>query len=298
MIEVLGLSKRYSSALVVDSVSFECPNGTVTGFLGPNGAGKSTTLRMISGLARPSAGTALINGSPYQELDNPGKTIGLVLDASAMHPARTGESVLRAAARLTGHNVDSHLDEILYKVDLEESALPKKVKDYSLGMRQKLALAVALVGQPQILILDEPTNGLDPQGILWIRSFLREFAAQGGTVLLSSHQLREISVIADRLVVISNGVIVQQGTTTQLLNGTTSVLARSDAPAQLAKLLADSNIESSFIDDDALVIAASRQTVARLALSAGLLITELRDVDEETSLEQLYLQLTTGARDD
>ncbi|GFJ83091.1 hypothetical protein Phou_072710 [Phytohabitans houttuyneae] len=201
MISVEHLTKRYGTHTAVDDVSFRCETGTVTGFLGPNGAGKSTTMRMICGLTPPTGGAASVDGVPYRRLPNPGRRVGVLLDASAQHPGRTGRETLSLAAHVMG--VDrGRVDALLDLVGLDAKAGRKRVRQYSLGMRQRLGLAHALLGDPRVLILDEPANGLDPEGIFWMRGVLRDFADRGGTVLLSSHLLREVEAVADRLVVI------------------------------------------------------------------------------------------------
>ena len=215
-IEVESLTKRYGSLAVVSDVSFRCLPGTVTGFVGPNGAGKSTTLRMICGLARPSDGWATVLGTPYGVIPNPGRHVGVLLDASAQHGGRTGEETLTVAAMTLGVGRD-RVDAVLDDVGLAGRAARRRVRTYSLGMRQRLGIAHALLGEPQVLILDEPANGLDPEGIVWMRRLLRDFADRGGTVLLSSHLLREVEKIADHLVVIGGGRIVAQGATEELL---------------------------------------------------------------------------------
>ena len=216
MIETQGLTKRFGGHLAVDDVTFSCQPGTVTGFLGPNGAGKSTTLRMICGLANPSGGSATVLGQRYRRIANPARHVGVMLDASAQHSGRTGRETLLLSAETMG--IDrSHVPEWLERVGLDPSAAKKRVGKYSLGMRQRLGLAQVLIGDPQVLILDEPANGLDPQGIIWMRDLLRGFAEKGGTVLLSSHLLHEIDVIADQLVLINRGKIVAQGSKTELL---------------------------------------------------------------------------------
>ena len=216
MIEVNDLTKRYGSELAVDGVSFRCEPGTITGFLGPNGAGKSTTLRMITGLTLPTAGTATVLDTEFAQLPNPGRQVGVLLDASAQHSGRTGREVLRLTADVIG--VDRHrVPELLDRVGLPPDAARKRVGQYSLGMRQRLGIAQAMVGDPSVLILDEPANGLDPEGIVWMRELLRDFADRAGTVLLSSHLLHEIEAVADNLVVIHHGRIVAQGGKADLL---------------------------------------------------------------------------------
>jgi len=209
MITASNLTKHYGPVTAVDDVTFHCEPGTVTGFLGANGAGKSTTLRMLTGLTRPDAGRALIGGQRFSDLGNPARVVGTLLDASAMNSGRTGRSTLRIAATVAGVP-PSRADELLDAVGLGQAAR-RRVGAYSLGMRQRLGLAHALIGAPRVLILDEPANGLDPEGIAWIRGLLRDFADRGGTVLLSSHLLAEIEATADHLVIISGGRVVTQG---------------------------------------------------------------------------------------
>jgi ABC-2 type transport system ATP-binding protein len=216
MIESDGLTKRLGGRTVVDDVSFRCEPGTVTGFVGPNGAGKSTTLRMICGLAEPSAGRATVLGTAYRAIPNPGRHVGVLLDASAQHGGRTGEETLAIAAMTLGVGRD-RVRAVLEDVGLAGRAAGKRVRTYSLGMRQRLGIAHALLGEPEVLILDEPANGLDPEGIVWMRRLLRDFADRAGTVLLSSHLLREVEKIADELVVIGDGRIVADGATDELL---------------------------------------------------------------------------------
>ena len=216
MIIVEELSKHYRTHTAVDAVSFRAEPGSVTGFLGPNGAGKSTTMRMMTGLTPPSSGHASILGVPYDILPNPGRHVGVLLDASAQHPGRTGREVLRLGAMLMGLS-RRRVDEMLEVVGLTDSEGDRRTGNYSLGMRQRLGIAHALLGDPQVLILDEPVNGLDPAGIHWMRGLLKGFADRGGTVLLSSHLLHEIEVIADHLVVIVRGAIVADGSKAELL---------------------------------------------------------------------------------
>lgn len=218
MITATNLTKRYGASTVVDDVSFTCPAGTVTGFLGPNGAGKSTTLRMVTGLSTPDTGTSEVAGLPFRRLPNPGRVVGVMLDASAQHGGRTGRETLRLAADVL--DVDrSRTDEMLELVGLAGRPATQRVGRYSLGMRQRLGLAHALLGDPDVLILDEPANGLDPDGIRWMRGLLRRFADAGGTVLLSSHLLGEVAAVADRLVVIAGGSVRAAGVTSELLEG-------------------------------------------------------------------------------
>jgi ABC-2 type transport system ATP-binding protein len=215
MIRATSLTKRYGPVTAVDDASFRCDPGTITGFLGPNGAGKSTTLRMITGLAHPDSGSATIAGQPFTSLPNPARVVGTLLDASAMNVGRTGRATLRIAATVTGVPA-RRADELLETVGLGAAA-GRRVGTYSLGMRQRLGLALALIGEPSVLVLDEPANGLDPEGIAWIRGMLRDFADRGGTVLLSSHLLPEVQATADHLVIIVGGRIAAAGSTAALL---------------------------------------------------------------------------------
>lgn len=217
-IEVAGLTKAYGGQPVVSDVSFTVRPGSVTGFIGPNGAGKSTTLRILVGLTSPGAGRAAVLGGPYAALPNPGRRVGVLLDASAQHAGRSGREVLALSALIMGLP-ERRADEMLERVGLSRAEGKKRTGTYSLGMRQRLGIAHALLGQPELLILDEPANGLDPAGIRWMRTLLREFADRGGAVLLSSHLLREIEVIADHLVVIGGGRVLADGTRQELLAG-------------------------------------------------------------------------------
>ncbi|MFI5935209.1 ABC transporter ATP-binding protein [Actinoplanes sp. NPDC051494] len=291
MISVDHLSKRYGSHPAVDDVSFVCEPGTVTGFLGPNGAGKSTTMRMICGLTAPTSGTATVDGLPYQRLGNPGRRIGVLLDASAQHPGRTGREVLTLAALTLG--VDrSHVDASLERVGLNRTAAKRRVKAYSLGMRQRLGLAYALLGDPGILILDEPANGLDPEGIFWMRGLLREFADRGGTVLLSSHLLREVEAVADELVVIGGGKVVAQGGKDELLAASGTLVRALDAAA-LEATLTRAGLSATKTADGGVVVQADAETVGRAAAADGLVLLELRPAGSG-GLEQMFLTLTAG----
>jgi ABC-2 type transport system ATP-binding protein len=222
MITATGLTKRYRRVAAVDGVTFTCEPGTITGFLGRNGAGKSTTLRMITGLTRPDAGRATVAGQPFADLPNPARTVGTLLDAAAFHDGRSGRETLQIACTMTGVP-KARASNLLDAVGLSGDA-NRRVGTYSLGMRQRLGLAHALVGEPGVLILDEPANGLDPEGIAWIRTLLRDFAARGGTVLLSSHLLAEVQATADHLVIIDQGRVVASGTQASLLAGTGQTL--------------------------------------------------------------------------
>ncbi len=229
MIKVESLSKKYGGFTAVDDVSFAARPGRVTGFLGPNGAGKSTTMRIMVGLTPASSGTATVGGRRYADLPNPGLEVGVLLDASAQHAGRTGREILTIAQRTMGLPA-SRVDEMLDLVSLTPTEAGRRVRNYSLGMRQRLGIATALLGEPDALILDEPANGLDPAGIRWMRDLLRGYADRGGTVLLSSHLLHEIEVIADDLVVIGQGRIVAQGTKAELLATAGTLVRTPDVP--------------------------------------------------------------------
>ncbi len=226
MITITELTKRYgrgvNQVVAVDRISFDVAPGSITGFLGPNGAGKSTTLQILCGLADPTSGSALINGTPYRQLPHPGRTVGAVLDASATHPGRTGAETLRLAAMSMGIN-RSRVAETMDRVGLTRSEARRRVGVYSLGMRQRLGIALALLGDPEVLILDEPANGLDPQGIVWLRRLLRREADAGRTILLSSHQLHEVEEIADSIVIIGHGRLLASGAPDELVHSAQSL---------------------------------------------------------------------------
>ncbi|MGI8680351.1 MAG: ATP-binding cassette domain-containing protein [Jatrophihabitans sp.] len=290
-----GLTKTYGSAHVVRDVSFACDPGTITGFLGPNGAGKSTTLRMITGLTRPDRGTSSVAGRAFGELPNPTRVVGTLLDPSAMHSGRSGRATLQIAARMAGVR-DAKVGDALNLVGLNGGSADKRVGDYSLGMRQRLGIAQALLGDPRALILDEPANGLDPEGIAWMRRLLRDFADRGGTVLLSSHLLHEVQATVDHLVVISDGAVVASGPMLELL-ATAGIIVRSPDHGALGRLLQtaggsfSTNPDGSYTVDGA-VANLDRDRIAGLALDEQVLITELRQADS-TGLEDLYFALTT-----
>ncbi|MFI7075742.1 ABC transporter ATP-binding protein [Micromonospora sp. NPDC049903] len=288
MIVVDQLTKRYGRHTAVEDVSFRCEPGTVTGFLGPNGAGKSTTMRMLCGLTPPTSGTATVAGHPYRRLPNPGRVVGVLLDASAQHAGRSGREALAVAAATMG--VDRRaVAEVLDRVGLNAVAARRRVRAYSLGMRQRLGLAHALLGDPRVLVLDEPANGLDPEGIFWMRGLLRDFADRGGTVLLSSHLLREVEAVADRLVVIGGGRIVAQGDKEELLaDGGTLVRSRDRTALRGALERAGLPVSEG---TDGLVIRADTDAVGEAALAAGVALTELRPAGSG-GLEQLFLTLT------
>ncbi|MFF2083539.1 ABC transporter ATP-binding protein [Nocardia sp. NPDC058176] len=295
MITVDHLTKSYRGVTAVDNVSFTARPGRVTGFLGPNGAGKSTTMRIMVGLSPATSGHAEVLGSRYADLPNPGREIGVLLDASAQHAGRTGREVLTVAARTMGLPT-SRVPEMLRRVSLTEKEGDSRIRNYSLGMRQRLGIATALLGDPTVLVLDEPANGLDPAGIRWMRDLLREFADQGGTVLLSSHLLHEIEVIADDLVVIGNGRIVAAGTKQDLLSTAGTVVSSADN-TRLAGALADAGIGASSPGGGSLHTHADPHHVGRVAFAAGIALTELRAADG-AGLEEMFLELTAESQRD
>ena len=291
MIEIEHLSKRYGDQDVVRDVSFACAPGSVTGFLGPNGAGKSTTMRMLCGLAAPTGGSARVLGRPYRDLPVPGRDVGVLLDASAQHAGRRGREVLALTALTLGLDA-SEADRRLGEVGLDERAGRKRVRDYSLGMRQRLGLAAALIGSPSVLVLDEPANGLDPEGIHWMRGLLRDFADRGGTVLLSSHLLHEVEAVADRLVIIRGGEVVAEGARSELLAGSGTVVAARDEEA-LAAALHDASLVAHRGADGTLRVEAEPEDVGEAALRGGVALLELRTA-EGAGLERLFLELTSA----
>ncbi|WIM99070.1 ATP-binding cassette domain-containing protein [Actinoplanes oblitus] len=292
MIAVENLTKRYGDQRAVDDVSFTCEPGTVTGFLGPNGAGKSTTLRMICGLTPPTAGSATVCGRPYRQLGNPGRHVGVLLDASAQHAGRTGRETLALAALTMGLDT-ARVPERLTRVGLDATAGKRRLRAYSLGMRQRLGLAYAMLGDPAVLILDEPANGLDPEGIYWMRGLLREFADRGGTVLLSSHLLREVEAVADRLVVIGKGRILTQGDKNALLSAAGTVVRPAD-PAAFDAVLRTLDLAGTRSADGTVLVPAEPAAIARAAAGAGVVLLELRPAGAG-GLEEMFLRLTSGA---
>lgn len=295
MITVEGLTKTYGGFKAVDNVSFECRPGAVTGFLGPNGAGKSTTMRIMAGLTPATAGEARVGGVLYHDIPNPGTQIGVLLDASAQHAGRTGREILTLSAMTMGLPT-SRVDEMLQLVSLTPEESKRRVRNYSLGMRQRLGIANALLGDPKILILDEPANGLDPAGIHWMRSLLREYANRGGTVLLSSHLLHEIEVIADEIIVIGNGRIVAQGTKAELLQTAGTFVKAGDMSA-LANALTTAGMSATPSGDGGLRTEFTPEQVGKAAASAGVALVELRPA-EGAGLEEMFLELTSETQRD
>jgi ABC-2 type transport system ATP-binding protein len=288
MITVESLSKKYGTRTVVDDITFTARTGRVTGFLGPNGAGKSTSMRMMVGLTRPTSGAVTIHGRRFADLPNPGREVGVMLDASAQHAGRTGREILTIAQQMMGID-PSRVAEMLGLVGLTQTEANRRIGGYSLGMRQRLGIAVALMGRPSVLILDEPANGLDPAGIRWMRDLLREYADDGGTVLLSSHLLHEIEVIADDIVMIGNGHIVAQGSKAELLRAGGTVVRAHDMQV-LERGLRAAGIATSYDDHGALRAEIEPGAVGLVAREYGLALSELRAADG--GLEDLFLQLT------
>jgi ABC-2 type transport system ATP-binding protein len=285
-----SLTKRFGKLTAVDDLSFALEPGTITGFLGPNGAGKTTTLRMLLGLAAPSHGRALIFDLPYREIRNPALRIGAVLEATDFHPGRSGRNHLRTLASAVGI-ADSRVDEVLAVVELDRAA-KRRVKGYSLGMRQRLGLAAALLGDPELLVLDEPANGLDPEGVRWLRNFLRRFASEGHTVLVSSHVLAEVAQTVDHVLIINDGKLVREARLDELtatVGG--SVRVRSPQAAQLQEALAKAEIDVTSRDGALIANGTNAERVGEIAAGAGVVLHEL--VTEESSLEEIFLNLTS-----
>ena len=287
-----SLTKRFGSVLAVDDLSFTLAAGTITGFLGPNGAGKTTTLRMLLGLAAPTSGSAWVLGKAYADLDRPALSVGAVLEATDFHPGRSGRDHLRTLGRAVGL-ADSRADDVLQTVELQ-SAANRRVKGYSLGMRQRLGLAGALLGDPELLILDEPANGLDPDGVRWLRDFLRALATEGRTVLVSSHVLAEVAQTVDQVLIINHGRLVVESSLQALTAGAGgAVRARTPRPDQLLLALEGEQLEVTRQDDVLHVHGAERERIGEIAFAAGIPLHEL--VAEGSSLEEVFLQLTGEA---
>jgi ABC-2 type transport system ATP-binding protein len=286
-----SLTKRFGRLTAVDDLSFELDAGTITGFLGPNGAGKTTTLRMLLGLAAPTSGRALVFGARYAELADAPRRVGAVLEATDFHPGRSGRDHLLTLSRAAAVP-DSRADDVLRLVELTPAAR-RRVKGYSLGMRQRLGLAAALLGDPELLVLDEPANGLDPEGVRWLRDFLRDFAAGGRTVLVSSHVLAEVSQTVDRVLIVNHGRLTIEsplGELTARVGG--SVRVRTPRAPELAGALRAAGLESAAGGDGVLrVHGATSDRVGDIAFGAGLPLHEL--VTEAASLEDVFLQLTS-----
>jgi ABC-2 type transport system ATP-binding protein len=287
VITASSISKTYGKFTAVDDVSFICRPGTVTGFLGPNGAGKTTTLRVLVGLTQPTTGSALVGGHPYSRIPNPGLHVGVLLDASAQHAGRTGREVLKVGAQTMGLS-DPRVDEMIDLVGLTAAEAKRRVRDYSLGMRQRLGIAHALLGDPSILILDEPANGLDPAGIHWMRGLLRDFADRGGTVLLSSHLLNEVEIVADEMVLIGGGKILAQGSKEELLRASGTYVKAADPTALEQALRREGVVITS--SDGEIRAEVEPILVGEIAARAGITLIELRP--DGAGLEEMFLDLT------
>jgi ABC-2 type transport system ATP-binding protein len=293
VIEIRGLTKRYGAQTAVDDAGFIAPAGRVTGFLGPNGAGKTTTLRCLLGLAAPTSGSAVIDGRPYRDLEHPRRRVGAVLESSGFHPGRSGRNHLRVIARaaaLDGRRIDPLLDLVGL-----QGAADRRTGGYSLGMRQRLGLAAALLGDPGVLVLDEPANGLDPGGIAWIRQLLRHWADEGRTVLVSSHYLAEVAHVVDRVVIIRDGRIAADTDIAALTPD--RVIVRVDPVAPMVAALLDNGVAHTVLADGSLSLARQDGVdIAALAARSRVTITELRGPSAGESLEALFLSLTQGGQ--
>ena len=294
MIQATGLTKRYGSKIAVDNISFTVEPGTVTGFLGPNGAGKSTTMRMIMGLDRPTSGSVTINGKAYKDLRAPLCEVGALLDAKGLHGSRSARAHLTQLAASNGIPT-KRVDEVLELTGLT-SVARKKVKGFSLGMGQRLGIAAALLGDPQILIFDEPVNGLDPEGVIWVRETCRHLASQGRTVFISSHLMSEMAQTADHLIVIGQGKILIQGSVHEVIASATKDTVRVTSPqaGTLAQVLHQQGIAVQTPETNVVTTtAASAAQVGELAAANGVVLHELTTI--VASLESAYLELTGGA---
>ena len=290
-IEIQGLTKRFGDVTAVDDLSFSARAGAVTGFLGPNGAGKSTTLRMLLGLVSPTAGTATIDGQPYAALAQPFRRVGAVLETDAFHPGRRAHDHLRVLAGAAGLPL-SRVDAVLAEVGLSNAGR-RRVKGFSLGMRQRLGLAAALLGEPDVLILDEPANGLDPEGVHWLRQFLRRFADNGGTVLVSSHLLAEVAQTVDDVVIIASGRIVTCSSLADLTRRSQAgVRVRTPQAETLRAALGVEGIAAEVVAaDTVMAFETSSDAVGLAAAGTGAVIYEM--TSEHFDLEEVFLELTT-----
>lgn len=294
MIEIAGLTKLYGTHRAVDDLTFTVEPGVVTGFLGPNGAGKTTTMRLVLGLDRPKAGTATIGGKPYRELRDPLRTVGALLDARQAHPNRSARNHLRWIAA-SNRIPATRVDEVLEAVGLE-SVSDRTAGTLSLGMSQRLGIAAALLGDPPVLLFDEPVNGLDPEGIHWVRTLMRGLAAEGRTVFVSSHLLAEMSNTADRLVVIGQGKLIASTTVADFVSQSgNTVRVRSPQLDTLAEVLNDAGLQAD-VDGDALAVrGAAIEVIGELAARNSIVLHELST--RSASLEEAYLKLTDDAVD-
>jgi ABC-2 type transport system ATP-binding protein len=295
MIEARGLSKRYGDTLAVDDLSFTVRSGVVTGFLGPNGAGKSTTMRMLLGLDRPTKGTALISGKPYTSLNGPLHHVGALLDAKDVHPGRKARTHLLALAQSNGIP-RRRVDEVLEMTGMSTVA-SKRIKGYSLGMSQRLGIAATMLGDPEVLMFDEPVNGLDPEGILWIRNFMRALAGEGRTVFVSSHLMSEMAQTADHLIVIGRGKLLADVSTKQFIQHSSkgSVRVRSPQSDELERLLVADGIDIEHVDGSLRLHGITTDRVGDLAAANHLTVHEL--VEEQASLEAAFMEMTRDSVD-
>ncbi len=292
-VQINGLTKHFGPVLAVDNLSFTVEPGRVTGFLGPNGSGKTTTLRMLLGLVHPSAGTATIGGRNYWDLEHPSSTVGAVLEATSFHPARRARTHLRMAAHAGGQD-DKRADEVLELVGLTADA-KRKVGGFSMGMRQRLELATALIGDPDVLVLDEPSNGLDPQGIAWLRDFMRFLAGEGRTVLVSSHLLAEMAQTIDDAVIVSFGQLRAQGTLEQITSGMAGMVMRARTPEadRLCAVLRDAHVAYRRLTHDEVAMdGVTPERIGPLLASNQIVLYEL--TQEGADLESVFLNLTAG----
>jgi ABC-2 type transport system ATP-binding protein len=292
VLEASGLTKRFGDVTAVSELSFAVPEGAVTGFLGPNGAGKTTTLRMLLGLAEPTGGQALVFGRRYRELEQPARRVGAVLEASDLHPARSGRDHLRVLAAAAGV-APARVDDVLEMVELGALG-DRQAGGYSLGMRQRLSLATALLGDPDLLVLDEPANGLDPEGVRWLRDFLRVFGAEGRTVLVSSHLLAEVAKTVDRVVIINRGRLVVQSSLSDLTARVAGIVrVDTTRPEVLEQALRSAGVTGAERANGTVrVHGVSAEQVGQIALGAGVPVRQL--ISESSSLEDVFLELTAG----
>ena len=289
MITVTSLTKQYGQRIAVDDLSFEVASGRVTGFVGPNGAGKSTTMRMMVGLTRPDRGDTTYRGVSYSDMLHPARVVGTVLDARSMHPGRTARNHLAAAAALASIPA-RRVDEVLSEVGLE-SAADQRTGGFSLGMRQRLALAGALLGEPEVLLLDEPSNGLDPDGIRWLRHALRDFADGGGTVFVSSHLIAELAMFADDLVVVGGGrLLAAEPLVATLARGGSTVVVRTPHPVELARLLDHHEISVDVSGDHLCLQGTTTAAVSAIAFDHRIQVTEITETSR--SLEEILIDMT------
>ncbi len=293
MITATALTKRFGDVTAVSDLSFEVGSGQVTGFLGPNGAGKSTTMRMLLGLDAPTSGQALINGKPYKALSYPLREVGALLDPSAVHPARTARNHLLWLAKSNGLG-KKRVQEVLDTVGLTPVA-NKRVGGFSLGMRQRLGVAASLLGDPAVLLYDEPVNGLDPEGIVWVRGLLQHLAAEGRTVFVSSHLMSEMALMAERVIVIGKGRLIADATVSDVIKGASAGLVKVRTPEleRLVAVLREHHGDVRVEDDALLVAGATMEQIGDLAASHGITLHELSQ--EKASLEAAFMELTKDA---